>query len=203
METGLAFFPSPGFGIPQFFEYLLVVHPGNGVYEKVLEETERFSADYKVSAVKRTLPQIIVANFLAKEGMEETIIKWMQRIISEHECFNVLLNNYSGLPSHTVFARVQYQEPFKQLANSLKVIDHYITSNGCPSAKLISCPHLTIAGKLQPNIYEKAIFDYSRKTFHAAFTVNELILLKRQNQFDECRQVSVFRLSGSRSESLN
>jgi len=43
-------------------------------------------------------------------------------------------------------------------------------------------------------VYEKAMFAYSQKTFHADFEVDELVLLKRQNQFEKCRQVSVLKL---------
>jgi hypothetical protein len=45
--------------------------------------------------------------------MEEIMIKWLQRIVSSQRSFTVMLNNYSGLPSHTVYARVQDHMPFK------------------------------------------------------------------------------------------
>ena len=56
---------------------------------------------------------------------------------------------------------------------------------------------MTIARSLQQSVYEKAIMDYSHKTFNASFMVNELILLKRANQFDKCKQVSVFKMAQS------
>jgi hypothetical protein len=195
MEDRLTFSPALAFSQPQFYEYLLLVRPAKEVYEKVKEEKEQFSYDYKVNDAGKTLPHITVANFLAKEGMEGTIIKWMHRILSTQQSFDVALNNYSGFPSHTVYARVQDPRPFRQLASSLKVIDQYVRSNGCPPVKLVFNPYLSIAKKLKSNVFEKAMFDYSQKTFRAVFTVNELILLKRQNQFDECRQVNVFKLS--------
>jgi 2'-5' RNA ligase len=196
METGIAFLSDLKFSPPSFYEYLLVVNPAAEVFEQLREEKEKFSEAYKVSIAKKTLPHITVANFLAKEAMEETIIKWMHKIISNQQSFTVMLNNFSGFPSSkTVYARVQDHQPFKQLADSLKVIDQYIRSNGLPAAKIISYPHITIARSLQQNIYEKAIMDYSRKTFNASFLVDELILLKRQNQYDKCRQVNVFKLA--------
>ena len=56
---------------------------------------------------------------------------------------------------------------------------------------------MTIARSLQQSVYEKAIMDYSRKTFNANFTVDELVLLRRVNQYDKCKQVSVFNPSPS------
>lgn len=185
-----------GFHAPRFYEYLLVVHPNEETFNQLKAEKEIFSSEYNASIAKKTLPHITVANFLAKETMEETLIKWMHKIISSQQSFDVMINNFSGFPSSkTVYARIQNHEPFKQLATSLKTINSYINDNGFPNAKLINHPHLSIARSLQQNVYDKAVMDYSRKTFNASFTVNELILLKRQNQFDKCKQVSVFRLS--------
>ena len=202
MEGLVNFSPSRGFQLHDFYEYLLVVHPPVEVYDKIKKEKEYFSSEYNVNIAKKTLPHITVANFLAREDMEETLIRYMQRIFSMHTSFWVSLNNYSGFPEHTVFARVQDHQPFKQLAASLKVVDQYVRNNGCPPAKLIKHPHLSIARRLQQNIYEKAMFEYSRKTLHASFEANELVLLKRKNQFDKCKTVSVFKLPNSPMSSL-
>ena len=195
MNTGLdEFVPEYIFQKPEFYEYLLVAHPSQEVNNQLKEEKENFSSTYKVSVAKKTLPHITVADFLAKEEMEETIIRYMRRILSMQTSFWATLNNYSGFPEHTVFARVQDHQPFKQLATSLKAIDQYIRNNGCPPMKLITYPHLSIARRLQQNIYEKAMFENSKKTFYASFEVNELVLLKRKNQFDACTHVNVFKL---------
>lgn len=195
MEQQVFFSSGLQYGLPRFFEYLLVVHPSREVFNQIKAEKENFSLEYNVSIAKKTQPHITIANFLAKEAMEETLIKWMYKIISHHKSFGVMINNFSGFPSSkTVYARIQDHEPFKQLATSLKKINEYINDNGFPNAKLINHPHMTIARSLQQQVYEKAIMDYSRKTFNARFMVEELVLLKRQNQYDKCRQVSVFKL---------
>lgn len=196
MEQQTAFLQDIKFEPAKFYEYLLVVHPAEEIFNQLKEEKEKFSADYNVNIAKKTLPHITVANFLAKETMEETLLKWMHKIISNQQSFNVMLNNFSGFPSSkTVYARIQNHAPFKQLATSLKIINSYINDNGFPNAKLINYPHMTIARSLQQNVYEKAIMDYSRKTFNASFMVDELVLLKRSSQFDKCKQVSVFKLA--------
>jgi 2'-5' RNA ligase len=175
-------------------EYLLVVHPAQNVYDELMTEKQYFFDTYNEKVAIKTMPHITVADFLSWERMEETIIRYLHRIISMHKSFTATLNNFSGFPEHTIYARVQEHQPFKQLAAALKIIDQYIRGNGCPPAKLITHPHVTIARRLRQPVYEKAIFDYSQKTFHASFEVNELVLLKRRNQFDKCKQVSVFKL---------
>lgn len=196
MEHTLSLSPALGFTTQEYFEYLLLANPGEEVFKKVMAEKEIFSFCYKVNVAKKTLPHITIANFLAKESMEDTLIKWTNKIISNQYSFEVMLNNFSGFPlSNTIYARVQNHEPFKQLATSLKTIDEYVRSNGFPRAMLINHPHMTIAKRLQPNVYEKALKDYSHKTFNISFAVNELILLKRQNTYDTCKQVAVFKLA--------
>jgi 2'-5' RNA ligase len=177
------------------YEYLLVAHPDKNVYLRVAEEKQSFFDVYKEKIAVKTKPHITVACFIAKEVMEETMIRWMQRIISNQTRFIVLLNNYSGFPPHTVYLRIQDHQPFKQLASSLKVIDQYIRGNDCPPMKLVTHPHLSVARGLPKDIYEKAIIAYAQKLFSDSFEVSELVLLKRQHQFDSCKQVSKFRLA--------
>lgn len=195
MERGLTTSSSaPAFALPQYYEYLLVVHPSEDVYAQVMQEKQHFFNTYNEKVAIKTLPHITVANFMAKELMEETIIRYMHRIFSEVKSFNITLNNFSGFPPHTVYTRVQDHKPFKQLATSLAAVDQYVRSNGCPPAKFSKHPHVTIARRLKPDVYEKAMFEFSHRMFHASFTANEFVLLKRQNLFDKCRQVNVFKL---------
>lgn len=194
MENGFTTAPAQHFAVQQYYEYLLVVHPAEEVYAQIKQEKENFYNTYKEKVAAKNPPHITVANFLAKEEMESTIIRYMHRILSVQKSFTVSLNNYSGFPPHTVYARVQNHEPFKQLAASLKAVDQYVRSNGCPPARFITHPHVSIAKRLKQDVYEKAMFDYSQRTFHASFSADELVLLKRQNQFDKCKQVNVFKL---------
>ncbi len=127
--------------------------------------------------------------------MEETIIRWMNRAVGMQPSFSVLLNNFGGFPPHTIYIRVQQRQPFKQLAAALQSINHYIRSNDCPPMRLITNPHLTIARRLPPDIFEKAMWEYSQKTFEASFMIDKLILLRRQHQFDTCKQISSFHLA--------
>lgn len=175
-------------------EYLLVIHPDDEVYNKVIAEKQSFYDQYRQKISVKTKPHITVANFVAREEMEETLIRWIQRVSSQQKSFPVTLNNYSGFPPHTIYLRIQNHQPFKQLATQLKVINSYIISNGCPAVQFLRWPHMTIARQLPDNVYEKAAIDYSQKTFCESFTAHELILLRRAHQFDECKVVNIFRL---------
>jgi hypothetical protein len=214
-------------------EYLLVIYPGGELEEKILEEQKQFSVDYAVAV--RNKPHLTVATFQAGEMMEETLIRWLQRICTQYQSFDLMLNNYSGFPPHTtepaelarpagqslevgperanfsgervrgtirpaervpgtIYLRVQDPQPFKHLMQQLASIDEFIRSSGCPPVKLISRPFLSIAGGLTEQVYNRAMPDYSRRTFHDTFRVRELVLLKRTHSFDPCKTVNIFRL---------
>lgn len=200
METGLVSNPSVREGL---WEYLLVIRPNAQVCSKLAAEKQEFYDRYQQQSVIQLKPHINVGRFFASEGMESTIIKWMQRVCSMHQSFPITLNNYSGFPEHTIYLRVQNPGPFQELAFRLSVIDSYIRSNNCPALKLVSRPHLSIAAKLPPNVYDKAMPEYSRKTFHETFMVTELLLLKRMNEYDTCRHVNVFRFYPPDTNSYN
>ncbi|HEX6179726.1 MAG TPA: 2'-5' RNA ligase family protein [Chitinophagaceae bacterium] len=190
MEMGLVSNPALREGL---WEYLLVIRPDAQVCNRLAAEKQDFYDRYHHKSAIQLKPYITVGGFLAQEGMESTIIKWMQRICCMHPSFPVVLNNYSGFPDHTIYLRVQNPAPFQELAFRLKAIDNYIRANNCPSLRLTNRPHLSIAAKLPPNVYDKAMPEYSRRTFHETFMVTELLLLKRMNEYDTCRHVNVFR----------
>ncbi len=195
MDTGVA--TNKTFSSAQvkgFWEYLLVARPDEAVYAQVMEEKKFFSAQFKLMAAVKTQPHITVANFMALEPMEETIIRWMHRIISSKKSFRVTLDQYGAFRPHTIYLRVQDHQPFQQLAKELKVVDQYIRGYGCPEMHLITNPHLTIARRLEQTTYSEAVKVYAEKTFHASFDVKELILLRRRHQIDSCKQVNVFGL---------
>ncbi|MCW3113996.1 MAG: 2-5 ligase family protein [Segetibacter sp.] len=203
METQLRIRSSGAFTSHELYEYLLVVHPDVTVNNKIYLEKQNFHEQYGEKVIEKTKPYIAIADFVAREPMEQTIIRWLERICSSRQSFAVSLNNYSGFPPHTVYLRIQNPIPFKQLAHELKVIDNYVRSNDCPPAHLIKTPHLPIAGSLSKTVYEKALIAYSQKTFHETFTVDRLVLVKRCHQYDMYKPVNVFRLQPQQNHVLN
>lgn len=177
------------------WEYLLLVNPDAPVKEQVNVEKKYFYGEYKEKIAIATNPHVIVANFFAKEEMEDTLIRWIQRVCNNHPRFITTLNNFSGFPPHTIYLRVQNHQPYKELANGLKVINQYVRSNNCPPMHIVTTPHITIARSLSQPIYEEAIKDFSSRLFHASFRVDQLVLVKRRHPYDECKHVNIYPLA--------
>lgn len=174
-------------------EYWLIIHPDVDVHRKIKLEKQQFVEDYGVQHVLGSNPHIVVAQFMAREGMEDTLIRWLQRIFSRQHSFPVTLNNYSGLPTHSICLRIQDHAPFVELAQQLQSIDEFIRSSGCPPALLFRKPYLNIAARLPEAVFAKAMQEYSRRSFHETFMAKELLLLKRSFFSDACKNIHVFR----------
>jgi hypothetical protein len=187
----------------ELYEYLLVANPDHIVGRLVIAEKQSVQEKYQQQSAlqnhgqmgdKVGLPHITVAKYMAKEGMEETIERWVQRICNLQKSFKVILNNFGGYPPHTLYIRVQNPQPFHSLVSQLKVIDSYVTGNSGHPVQFASKPHLPLAKKLPDDLYNKALFDYASRDFHESFVVNELVLLKRKNNGDAFQTVGIFRL---------
>lgn len=179
---------------PDEYEYMLVIQTGKELGKQILETRSGFEDAYHVHSRRLNHPYIKLASFMAKEAMEPTIERWIQRICAGQESFPVMLNNFSGFPTGKLFVRVQYHEPFIKLASGLSVIDDYIKSYGCPSAKIVSHPHVTIANRLPADMYTRAMLDYSQRDFSGSFIVEEVQLLKRKNPNEEFKKINLFKL---------
>jgi hypothetical protein len=172
-------------------EYRLVIHPDTVVYEKIMAEKQRFFQNYGVEAVVKNFPYIMVAGFYAGEGMEETLIRWIQRICSQHTSFEIAFNNYSGFPQHAIYLRIQNPQPLQQLAKQLRTLDnHVIAMNGGLYERF---PFMALANELPETVYEQAMPVYSRKTFRASFMATEMVLIGRDHPFAASKPITVFK----------
>lgn len=177
------------------WEYLLVAHPDEPSGAAILQEKKLFHSVYAPAEKCAARPHITIASFQAKEAMEATLVRWIQNICHLQEGFEVALNNFSGIPPHTIYLRVQDPQPFAQLANKLKIIEGFIESNDCPPMRLSARPHLALAEHLSEPVYTEAIQAYAQQTFHARFFVNRLVLIKKWWEGGRYELVNTFSLA--------
>jgi hypothetical protein len=180
--------------------YLLVAYPDKSVLEKILAERNAFCDSYSFKPKPSLKPHVLLTSFYASEGMESTLIRWLQRICGNEQGFTITLNNYSGFPDHTILLRVPDAEHLQNFAGQLNAMKDFIQPG---VAGFFRRPHIAIATDLPHAIYEQALSDYSRKLFHETFQVKELVLLKSSDAVNQFCTVQVFGLLPAGNDLFN
>jgi hypothetical protein len=121
---------------------------------------------------------IEIAVFEATEQMEETIIRWMHRIISNKEQFTIQIAQQIDDATGRLQMRITDTTPFQQLATQLNVVSQYISSYQCKEIYFSVRPYLRS----------------NQPCFAALFTITELVLMRKRYEQDDYRQVNVFGL---------
>jgi hypothetical protein len=173
------------------WDYFIIAHPHDDALEQIRKE-----GAFLMSA-QPAKPHLALAYFQAKEAMEEILIRWIQNICRLHPCFTVTLLPFNVNIPRTIALRVEDPKPFMQLANSLRIIDGFIQSNDCPPLCIETHPHLALAGNLPEMEYEKLIREYGGRNFRTSFSLERLLLIKREGPSGNSRLLNSFTLSGS------
>jgi hypothetical protein len=135
-------------------------------------------------------PPVELAVFQAKELMEETIIRWMHRIISNQQQFMMELVQSIHPSTGMLQIGITDKTPFQQLAKQLQVVREYISSCDCPDMQFTIHPHLN---KADPAL-QLLLSNQQEPVFQGLFEVKEFLLLKKAHDFDTYKQLNLFAL---------
>jgi len=167
----------PGYRI---FEYMLVLNPHEELRNKIMKVRQEFNDEYKVSTALGGKPNIILANFLQYEMMEERLINRLKVVAMGFHPIKVELRDFGSFPSHTIYINVVSKVPVQTLVKEIRhETQRLMKLNDDNKPHFILEPHLTIARKLQPWQYEKGWLEYSNKNFTGRFIADGMLFLKR------------------------
>jgi hypothetical protein len=136
-----------------------------------------------------------IASFNAPPRMEDTLARWTQRICSSLEKTEITFNNFSGLPPHTIYLRIQDVNPLKQLVGELRKLDFYLTGNGHQPLHGVQRFMLPIIENIDESKYENLVYRFGRIEFHKKVAVESLLLQKFEG--NGWKDAQNFRLSSS------
>ena len=167
----------PGYRI---YEYLLVLNPHEELRNKIMKVKQEFCDSYKVSTALGGKPNIILANFLQYEMMEERLLNRLKMVAMGFHPIKIELKNFGSFPSHTIYINVTSKVPVQSLVKEIRSeTQRLMKLNDDNKPHFIIEPHLTIARKLQPWQYEKGWLEYSHLSFTGRFIADGMLLLKR------------------------
>lgn len=167
----------PGYKV---YEYLLVLHPHEELWNKIVKVKDEFAGKYKSAHAKWGKPHITLVNFLQHEMMEARIINRLQVIAMGYHPVKVELKDYGSFPSHTIYINISSKMPIQGLVKQIRTeTQRLMKLNDDNKPHFITEPHLTIARKLQPWQYEQGWLEYSHKHFTGRFIASDMLLLRR------------------------
>ena len=167
----------PGYRI---FEYLLVLNPHEELRNRILKVKQEFYNEYKATSALGGKPNMILANFLQYEMMEERLVNRLKVVAMGFHPIKVELRDFGSFPSHTIYINVVSKVPVQTLVKEIRhETQRLMKLNDDNKPHFILEPHLTIARKLQPWQYEKGWLEYSNKNFTGRFIADGMLLLKR------------------------
>ena len=167
----------PGYRI---FEYLLVLNPHEELRNKIMKVKREFYDEYKASTALGGKPNIILANFLQYEMMEERLLNRLKVVAMGFHPIKVELRDFGSFPSHTIYINIISKVPVQTLVKEVRhQTQRLMKLNDDNKPHFILEPHVTIARKLQPWQYEKGWLEYSNKNFTGRFIADSMLLLKR------------------------
>lgn len=161
-------------------EYVLVLHPHEDLWQRIIKVKEEFSEKFKVPVARYLKPNISLVNFVTWSLMEEKIIRRLQTISMGYTPFKVEIKDYGSYPSHSIFLNVVSKLPIQQLVTQLKEVQRLMKSDKEHKPHFLDDPHITIARKLKPWQYEQGWIEYANRNFSGRFIADSLLLLKRQ-----------------------
>jgi 2'-5' RNA ligase len=167
----------PGYRI---YEYLLVLGPHRELWDKIREVKAKFADAYECEQARMGKPQLLLANFVQYEMMQERLVNRLRIVSMGTTPFKIELRNFGSFPSHTIYINVTTKLPVQKLVKDIKhESNRLMTLNKDNKPYFPEEPHITIARKLQPWQYEKGWLEYSNKHFTGRFIADNMVLLRR------------------------
>lgn len=149
---------------------------------------------HKQKLLKLAAPAILLARFHAREEMENTLIRWINRIIGAEEGFQFAFNNYGSIPAQPLYWRIQDNGNFRQLAERLRVLDGWMQGNGCGPVQLIHSPRLLLVEEMDSSVERQIQLEFSSRCHHLEMELRELELMRCDAWSNRFQLVSRFPL---------
>lgn len=120
-----------------------------------------------------------LAGFSAPPRLEETLARWTQRICTQQGGLTLEVNNFSGLPPHSVYLRIQDVNGIRQLIANLRKLDVYLTGNGEDALQSANRIVLMVAKALPAAHFDNVLYRLARVEFHHTISMQSMVLQKK------------------------
>jgi len=159
-------------------EYQLALYPHQDLFDQILFTKEEFCGKYNLPFY-RTKPQITLVRFKAWEMAEPKIMSLLKGICSSFPPLKIDIRDYGSFPSHSIFLKIQTQEPIKQIQVSLRALKR-LTKVPDQQPHFLNEPFIALAFKIPSAVYDKAWPEYEHKPFSGHFIADSISITKKK-----------------------
>lgn len=163
-----------------FYEYLLVISPEGNVKCDIVRIKKIFG-EHGCLYADKLVPHITLSNFIQSSLYEGEIINLFKVYISSIEPLEVTLNGFGMFKRHTLYANVERKDVIQQVVQGLKSrFKNQMQAFDKIPPYFIYKPHVTIARGMSELQAEYALSKWISQTYQGSFTVNSILLLRRE-----------------------
>lgn len=181
-----------------FGEYKIMLHPGDKIAEAVVGFKHLLSGQCGSFKALNSIPHITLASFQLDTEREDLLIKYLDKFTSSLTPFRVSVNDFGFFDAVSnqgvAFLSIQNKEPIVQLQTNLNVVLKIDVRVQKKHLLRTTVPHITIGRGLNNDKLNKSKELFSDKKFAADFSVDKLVLLKRnpENLLEVCKEFYFF-----------
>lgn len=158
---------------------MLVMVPPEELRTRIIQLRRDLCTKLQVPFQSGWRPQLILLRFSQLEMMEERMVNRLRTVCMGFRPFRAELKDFGSIPSHSLYLQVSSREPFRQLVRELRPLQRLLKMDPARKPYFMEEPFLTLASKLKPWQYEKAIAEFGQRHFSGRFIADSLLLLKK------------------------
>lgn len=116
------------------------------------------------------------ASFSASPRLEDTLMRWTQRICGLESGIVLEINNFSGMLPGSIFARIGNQDALRGFLTRLRKLDLYLTGNGHEGLQASGRFFISMPATAGSAGFETLLYRLGRTPFSGRFTIDKITL---------------------------
>ncbi|MCG3166603.1 MAG: RNA 2',3'-cyclic phosphodiesterase [Bacteroidia bacterium] len=181
-----------------FTEYKVMLHPGEKIAEAVIGFKKILAEQCGSFKALHSVPHITLASFFLDTEREDLLLKYLDKFTASLTPFRVSINDFGFFDAVSnqgvAFLSIQNKEPIVQLQTNLNVVLKIDVRVQKKHLMRTAVPHITIGRGLNDEKLNKSKELFSDKKFASDFSVDKLVLLKRNDDklLEVCKEFYFF-----------
>ena len=145
-------------------------------------------------------PDIPIATFRGREAMEETLVRWIQRICRPHPGFSLTVCDPVVFPDLSLRMKVRDVDSLERIIQALGVLETYIRSCGTGPVEWVRTPYSRLGKATPPHGAGRSASGLGEYGMEAEFPVHRLVLERRMNGEEGSEVVCICPLQPRRNQ---